>query len=386
MIVRAVIGANFGDEGKGRIVDHFAANAKGSVVVVRYNGGAQAGHTVVLPDGRSHVFCHYGSGTLAGAATFLSEFFIINPLLWKKERIALDQLGVNPELRIHPDAPLTTPWDMLINREVETHRGNGRHGSCGYGINETVERLTTSKLRIFMRDLGTPVFKDTLKAIKTEWVPQRLGALGIDKPSESFEEFRDSPDLLGEYMEATAEMNRHSRPMFSTKLKQWDNVIFEGAQGLCLDERSRFFPHVTRSRTGLANVVEICGQMGADRIAATYVTRAYLTRHGAGPLPNELDFLTYDDATNGENPWQGRLRFAPLNLDLLAEMIRKDLGGFKGVRVTPSVAMTCMDQVGDEFDVWMGGKFSRMSPAALQEAIGQIVPGKLYVSRTRHRT
>ena len=73
-MLTAIIGANYGDEGKGLLTDYYAAKSKHSVVV-RFNGGPQAGHTVVTPEGKRHVFSHYGSGTLAGAQTFLSKHF-----------------------------------------------------------------------------------------------------------------------------------------------------------------------------------------------------------------------------------------------------------------------------------------------------------------------
>ena len=127
---RVVIGAQFGDEGKGQAVAGEAAAAGGDGIVVRYNGGAQAGHTVVTPDGRRHVFSHVGSGAFSGAATFLSRWFVSHPMLFLKEQAALAALGVNPVVLIDPASPVTTPYDMLINQIVEQARGDGRHGSC----------------------------------------------------------------------------------------------------------------------------------------------------------------------------------------------------------------------------------------------------------------
>jgi len=75
-----VIGANYGDEGKGAAVDRLATEAGAQCLVVRFNGGAQAGHTVETPDGRRHVFSHFGAGSFAGARTFLSRFFVSNPI------------------------------------------------------------------------------------------------------------------------------------------------------------------------------------------------------------------------------------------------------------------------------------------------------------------
>ncbi|GAJ18287.1 unnamed protein product, partial [marine sediment metagenome] len=108
----AVIGANFGDEGKGRIVDQISSTAESPTVVVRYNGGAQAGHAVVTPEGNEHVFSHFGSGTYVGASTWLSDFFIGNPFLWTREYKELK--SINPDCIIHPYMPLSTPYDMLI--------------------------------------------------------------------------------------------------------------------------------------------------------------------------------------------------------------------------------------------------------------------------------
>lgn len=77
-----VIGSAFGDEGKGLITDVLAAKNAGETLVVRFNGGAQAGHTVTTPEGQRHVFSHIGSGTFTGSATFLSRFFVVNPILF----------------------------------------------------------------------------------------------------------------------------------------------------------------------------------------------------------------------------------------------------------------------------------------------------------------
>src|SRR3954469_646850 len=98
---RVVIGANFGDEGKGLLTDYYAALAgeEGYPVrayVIRFNGGAQAGHTVVTPgEGKRHIFSHFGSGALAGATTFLSRFFVVNPIFFRNECKALNLGGVS---------------------------------------------------------------------------------------------------------------------------------------------------------------------------------------------------------------------------------------------------------------------------------------------------
>ena len=86
--VKVIIGANYGDEGKGLMTDYFAAEAKRKeefCLVVMGNGGAQRGHTVSTPEGIRHVFHHFGSGTFSGVRTYFPEYFIVNPMVFKKE-------------------------------------------------------------------------------------------------------------------------------------------------------------------------------------------------------------------------------------------------------------------------------------------------------------
>jgi adenylosuccinate synthase len=136
-------------------------------------------------------------------------------------------------------------------------------------------------------------------------------------------------------------------------------VLFEGAQGLLLDELHPWFPHVTRSRTGLANPAALCAEAGIERLRAVYVTRWYLTRHGAGPLPTEIPGRPsplVEDRTNLPNPWQGSLRFGHLDLALLRQSIRADLAGAGRVDAVPALALTCLDQAGPEVTVVQDGR------------------------------
>ena len=125
----AVIGSAYGDEGKGLAVDALtsrARRAREDVCVVRSNGGAQAGHTVVTPEGRRHVFSHIGAGALAGARTHLSRFFVVNPMVFGREATNLGAHILEQGVTIDPRAPVTTPWDMLLNQGVERARGPAR--------------------------------------------------------------------------------------------------------------------------------------------------------------------------------------------------------------------------------------------------------------------
>lgn len=312
MKARAVIGASFGDEGKGLATDYLCAQGAG--IVVRFNGGAQAGHTVVTPDNRRHVFHHFGSGSFCGVPTFLSQFFICNPILFFEELKLLESLGVTPQIYAHPDCLITTFMDMLINQSIENKRAGKRHGSCGIGFHETMNRSNVSELRITMSDLwnGSVRLEEQLAEVCGKYAKFRCG--------ETFNE----PRATEAFLKCCAAFAERVNPLGMSQCK---DPVFEGAQGLLLDQGNKeFFPHVTHSNTGMRNVRVLCAQAGIADVEAYYVSRTYLTRHGAGPLPREDAGLSYSDDTNRPNSFQGTMRFASLDCDKLLARCRADAG------------------------------------------------------------
>lgn len=312
MKARAVIGANFGDEGKGLVTDYLCS--KGAGVVVRFNGGAQAGHTVVAPTGQRHVFGHFGSGTFVGVPTFLSQFFICNPIMFFKELAELHALKLEPTVFAHPDCLVTTFADMIINQRLEEARGKDRHGSVGLGVGETVERSMLPALSITMGDLwnGSAGLKGRMAEICDKYAIFRTGKK-IEEPA-MFAKFLEGCDMMAERVHPAG-------------MGQCKDPVFEGSQGLLLDQNNKeFFPHVTRSNTGIKNVRLLCAQGGFDEIEPYYVSRTYLTRHGSGPLPGHDPKLKYFDDTNVPHQWQGAIRFAPLDVQALETRCYADFG------------------------------------------------------------
>lgn len=348
--VAVVIGAQYGDEGKGLVTDYLS---RPDALVVRFNGGAQAGHTVVTPEGTRHVFHHFGSGTLAGAATFLSSFFIVNPIFYGRELKELRGKGVEPKVIIDPDCIVTTPYDMLLNEAAERMRGVHRHGSCGFGINETVVRNESPAFGLTYCQLKSAGFLEKrLKDIREAYVPDRAHRLGITEPIPHL----FSVELVLNYMRDVAAMLDHATiESWTPSLHAgWNRLVFEGAQGLRLDMNSPDFPHVTRSNTGLTNVLPMLAAGNlldrSDPAKVYYLTRTYVTRHGAGPLKRELSAPPYKDIvddTNIPNPHQGTLRFAHLDLDDLFTFIEKDLSQVQHAYVSPRIVLTCADQLKD---------------------------------------
>ncbi len=349
-VAQAVIGAGYGDEGKGLVVDALAHVAGPGAVVVRTNGGAQAGHSVQTPNGRRHVFHHVGSGALAGAATHLSRWFVHHPMVLGDEVAALRRLGANVAITADPRGWVTTPCDMLVNQLVEKARGNDRHGSCGYGFGETVGRCEETQHRLAVADLAGPGLRDKLIAIRDDWAPARLRELGVHKWSEEDLALLRSDALLERFLRDCDAFLHLVRVAPDESAAGAPSLIFEGAQGLMLDQHHGAFPYVTRSNTGLANMLATAEEMGVEAIDAYYVARCYLTRHGRGPMPNEADIgrdIDVVDQTNRPNPWQEQLRLGELDLDVLSAAIGRDVGlaAHDGCTVAPRVAVTCLDQV-----------------------------------------
>lgn len=327
---RVVIGAAYGDEGKGNVVN---AISNRETLVVRFNGGAQAGHTV-CHEGRRHIFSHFGAGTLKGARTHLMSDFVCFPRLFMKEMEELHPLI--PQVTVSPDCQLTTPFDVWLNRAAEKSRSHAKHGSVGIGFGETVCR-GNSGYGIAMHDLTCGRVHDKLINIRDRWVPARCDRLNIP--------YRARPkgtDIdLDAIVEAFIAFRDHVRVCSDKQaLAHEDDVVFEGAQGLMLDAVYGTFPYVTHSRTGLTNL----HARGIDYDEVLFVTRAYTTRHGAGPFPHELPEPPYSaivDETNKPNGWQGPLRYSYLNLAQLAHAVAQCTP--RGAKTTG--VMTCLDQL-----------------------------------------
>ncbi len=377
-----IIGAGFGDEGKGLLTDFYAAPYGKDCIVTRFNGGAQAGHTVVLPDGQRHVHSHFGSGTLTGAATFLSRFFVNNPLLFRREAVELEKKGIALPVCFADERGLvTTPFDMLINQWVEISRGSRKHGSCGVGFGETIERCLDERFAIRVSDLAdTGKLRAMLNDIRQNWTAVRLQKLNVPKLTGEQKELLAADKLLDDFIEAANGFYASIKLARPDILRTAAGVVFEGAQGLLLDEDYGWFPHVTRSHTGLNNAARLAAEAGINRLDCVYATRVYATRHGAGHLPHELavkPFSNIKDSTNIPNPHQDSLRFGWLDLDLLGSTINVDFERYgleKGTAFTKKLVVTCLDQLDNQQVSFVsGGKICETSAENLLVSAAQAV-------------
>jgi adenylosuccinate synthase len=349
MRTTAIIGAMYGDEGKGLTTDFIAKRNVDDYLtrdglVVRFNGGAQAGHTVVTPDGRRHVFKHHGSGTFVNVPTFLSRFFICNPILATAERTALSALGVTPHLIVDENCIVTTPWDMLLNQAIEATRGHKRHGSCGVGINETCVREENG-FSLKVKDLCN--LSDTSRILldAMSYYEGRMSFANDAIPEiAAIKRAMNNPILFTDFINTCSAFVRMITMVPSMPLLK-KFIIFEGAQGLLLDQNHSNYPHVTRSNTGIKNVLELLDEASMDLDELIYVTRCYTTRHGAGPLMHEDADMRFEDDTNIDNQYQGSLRYAPLDIDSFYAATGADS---QCVSIDPKIMLTHCDQIIDD--------------------------------------
>ena len=380
-----VVGLGWGDEGKGATVDALVA-ARGVGNTLRFNGGHQAAHNVIA-DGVHHTFSTFGSGCLAGAASWIGPRCTIDPLAAVNEQRALSRALAGggwdgrpgapdsrarppappdsgtgrldppgapgspdppgapdspdrrrptpppaPRVRVHRDALVTTPLHVIVNRARESARGPERHGSTGTGFGETIAYAHRG------------------------FAPLRAGDM-------------DDPDLIADHLARYAERSdliegvdadwlaRMAQDLRSCFARVYDvvtdeelldmiatgDVVMEGAQGLMLDQDLGTHPHTTWSRTTPAWAVELCERAGVGRrVRVVGAMRTYATRHGRGPLPHEAD-LGVVEAHNTTSRWAGEFRTAPWDAEVLRyalDRVRPDVIALSHLDVFDDVLMS----------------------------------------------
>ncbi|MFI5936506.1 adenylosuccinate synthetase [Actinoplanes sp. NPDC051494] len=308
----AVVDLGYGDAGKGTVVDALCGDG-GVRAVLRFNGGAQAAHNVVAPDGRHHTFAQFGSGTFAGVPTHLTRFVVVDPLALAAEAASLG----NPFhlLTIDADALLVTPWHRAANQVRERRRGGGRHGSCGMGIGQTMEYALSNADAPRAADVRSAALRLKLAAVRDRLVAAfgPLDAPPLDDVVAAFRAFGAAVSIVD--------------ASYTAKLLREGRCVFEGAQGVLLDEWRGWHPYTTWSTTTFDNVAELC-----DSFERLGVVRTYTTRHGAGPFVTEAP-LDLPEAHNGVGQWQGAFRVG--HFDAVAHRYAVEVaGGVDALAVT----------------------------------------------------
>lgn len=332
MTADIILGCLFGDEGKGMTTSYLCSqNNDENTVVVRFSGGQQAGHTVIK-NGIKHIHSNFGSGTLNGVPSYFSEHCCVYPNTIVNELKTLKEKGFKPSLTVHPMTKITTPADIAYNRVTER---KNRHGSCGMGVGTTLKRNNETPYKLTAIDTLYPaLFQEKVKSI-----------------FRYYESKFEGDDLVYFYNVVSTEetiFNKNFNSVFEIKdysyLNGFENIIFEGSQGIMLDMEHGVFPNVTYGNTTSKNAIEICEKLGIDEICVYYVTRCYQTRHGNGWMSNQ-DKITLQNTSNEinvKNEWQGKFKIGPMDYDLLNHSILIDKMYSPGC--IRKLVVTCLDQ------------------------------------------
>lgn len=278
----AVIGSQWGDEGKGKVVDWLSERAD---VVVRFQGGHNAGHTLVI-DGITYKLSLLPSGVVReGKLSIIGSGVVIDPFELLKEIEAIGKLGVQitPEnLKIAENATLILPIHKRIDQATEALRGSSKIGTTGRGIGPAYEDKV-GRRAIRVCDLAD---RDILET-KIDAMLMHHNALLIASGSEPMEK----KDILDGLLAIAPRILSFALPIWillDDLRKRGKRILFEGAQGTMLDVDHGTYPFVTSSNT-LAGAASVGSAIGMNAIGFVLgITKAYTTRVGSGPFPTEL--------------------------------------------------------------------------------------------------
>lgn len=298
---------SFGDSGKGATVDYLCRKFPVDLVV-RYSGGAQCGHNVVLPDGTHHCFSQFGSGTLNGVPTYLDRQVIIDPAALAKEYQALRDY--DPQITIHPECLVITPFHILANQKCKKTL---EHGTVGRGVGKTKEYwLKYGSDALKVKDIGTPDAVEKLHLMRHRYLLEGLADWECD------------PTILARSLQ------RFAFYKVDYEKPKHEFAVYEAAQGILLDEYFGFWPNNTWTSVTSFEVDD----SQYDDTLKLGITRCYHTRHGNGPFPTEAH-IEIKGEHNKQHEFQGHFRTGYLDTELLRYALEVD--------PPDVVAVTCLD-------------------------------------------
>jgi adenylosuccinate synthase len=278
-----VVGLQWGDEGKGKIVDLLSSEAD---IVVRYQGGNNAGHTLVV-DGEQTVLHLVPSGALhAGVTCVIGGGVVVDPTVLLKEVGALKKRGLlaGPDsLLISQEAHVILPYHKAIDLAREKKRGAAMIGTTGRGIGPAYEDKA-ARIGVRMADLVRPEhFREVLRKVLVDKNDYLQAVLGQDRL-----DFDAMVEDLIECGRQLAPMVRDTSSFLDAAIRGGRNVLFEGAQGVLLDVDHGTYPFVTSSNTSAGGVPNGAGVSPKLVSRVVGISKAYTTRVGSGPFPTEL--------------------------------------------------------------------------------------------------
>jgi len=280
MAATVVLGAQWGDEGKGKVTDFFASSAD---YVVRFQGGNNAGHTIVVGDEKLALSLTPSGVLYPDCVPVIGSGCVVDLAFLKKELEMLNSKNVSTKkLAISPNAHVIMPYHKLLDELIEESLGENKIGTTKKGIGPCyADKIQRSGIRI--QDLiDDEVFAEKVKTNveeKNQLLTKIYGRDPID-PNEIINEFKTYKEIINNHVKDTS-------LMISNAIKEGKNILFEGAQGTLLDIDHGTYPFVTSSNTSSANAAigSGIGPLNLNKIVG--VTKAYISRVGSGPFITE---------------------------------------------------------------------------------------------------
>ena len=277
----AVIGSQWGDEGKGKIVDWLSERAD---VVVRFQGGHNAGHTLVIGN-QTYKLSLLPSGVVRGKLSFFCNGVVVEPwaLLKEIEKIKVQGINITPEtLKVADSATLILPLHGSLDQARETAAGAAKIGTTGRGIGPAYEdKVARRAIRLCdLADEATIAFKVERLLAHHNALLRGLGLTEV-KPDQLIAELKDLAPKILPYAAPVWQLLDEAR-------RNGRRILFEGAQGTMLDVDHGTYPYVTSSNTS-AGMAAVGSGLGPSAVGYVLgITKAYTTRVGSGPFPTEL--------------------------------------------------------------------------------------------------
>ncbi|MDL1968523.1 MAG: adenylosuccinate synthase [Deltaproteobacteria bacterium] len=325
-----IVGTQWGDEGKGKIVDLLAEYAD---MVVRFQGGNNAGHTMVVK-GKQFISHLVPSGILQNKTCIIGNGMVIDPSVLLKEIDYLIGRGINvgqDNLKISEKAHIIMPYHKHIDNAREKMKGDNKLGTTGRGIGPCYEDKATRRGIRFIELIDTELFKKRVKSIVKEknfYLKNFFSYEPVDLES-IINQYNDYAEKLAPYV-------TNISIIIYDAIKAGKQVLFEGAQGAHLDIDHGTYPYVTSSNTIAGNACSGAGIGPKEITGVIGIVKAYTTRVGEGPFPAELfdetgDAIQKKGAEFGATTGRKR-RCGWLDTVILRNAVR--LNGLTGIAIT----------------------------------------------------
>ena len=353
-----LVGAQWGDEGKGKIIDYLAQNVD---IVVRFNGGGNAGHTI-LYKGKEMKMHYIPSGVFNKKQCILGNGVVINPEELLEEIATVKKVGITPLLQISKRA------QVILPHHIEIDRANGKKiGTTGKGIGPAyMGKMERTNIRMgeLVKDNAKKDITDILKKKKKEFITK---GITTEKEFDKFcaltsAKYATYGKKLKQYIEDTAYVVNNA-------LKSDKNVLFEGAQGVMLDIDFGTYPFVTSSNTIAQGALTGAGANPFYIKRVIGVSKAYTTRVGEGPFPTEMKGKNGDILRNAGNEFgatTGRPRRVGY-LDLFALKYAVDISSITEIALTKIDVLSTLNKVKVATGYKIDGKTVKTFPASAND-------------------